>query len=398
MANVKLSARARAVKTSPTLALDARTKDLQAKGDDIVSFAVGEPDFDTPQHVKDAAAEAIASGFTKYTATNGIPELKEAIVSKLSRENGLLYEPSQVLVSVGAKHCLYNAVMALCDVKDEVLIPSPFWVSYPEMVVLAGAVPVAVSPDQGFKVSARQLAGRLTARTKGIILNSPSNPTGAVYTRSELEDLAQFVLDHDLWVIADEIYEHLVYDGYEHVSLASLSPEIKERTITVNGVSKAFAMTGWRIGYAAGPSDVIKAMGKVQIHTTSNPTSISQKAAVAALTGPMDTVWSMREEFDRRRRYMTERLHTMAGFSCQLPPGAFYVFTDVRDVLGKSYRGQNIDNDDQLAELILTEAHLAVVPGSGFGMPGHLRFSYATSQSRIKEGLDRLERWLKTLE
>ncbi len=395
---MRLSARVQAAKTSPTLALNARTKELQAKGEDVISFAVGEPDFDTPQHVKDAAIEAISAGFTKYTPTNGIPELKKAIVDKFSRENGLDYSPAEVIVSVGAKHCLYNAMMALCDVKDEVLIPSPFWVSYPEMVGLAGGVPVAVVPDKGFKVSARQIAGRLTARSKGIILNSPSNPTGAVYHRQELEELAQLIIDHDLWVIADEIYEHLVYDGNEHVSIAALNPQIKERTITINGISKAFAMTGWRIGYAAGPSDVIAAMGKVQIHATSNPTSISQRAAVAALNGPMDTVWSMREEFDRRRRYMTQRLQGMEGLSCQEPQGAFYVFADVSDLMGKSYRGQVITTDEELAELILTQAHLAVVPGSGFGAKEHLRFSYATSFPRIEEGLDRLSAWLEELE
>ena len=395
---MRLSDRAQRANTSPTLALDARTKELQAKGEDIISFAVGEPDFDTPEHVKEAATQAIAGGFTKYTPTNGIPELRKAIVDKLCRENGLSYQPGEVIVSVGAKHSLYNAVMALCDPADEVLIPSPYWVSYPEMVKLAGATPVMVPPDKGLKVTPGQIAGRLTARSKGIILNSPANPTGAVYSRQELEQLAELIVEHDLWVISDEIYEHLVYDGNEHVSMASLGPEIKERTVVVNGVSKAFAMTGWRIGYAAGPVGVIQAMGKVQIHATSNPTSISQHAAVAALTGPMDTVWSMREEFDRRRRYMTQRLQELDGFSCQLPQGAFYVFCNISPLLGRCYRGQPITSDEELAELILTQAHLAVVPGSGFGVGDHLRFSYATSLSRIEEGLEWLASWLEELE
>ncbi|MEW6524299.1 MAG: pyridoxal phosphate-dependent aminotransferase [Bacillota bacterium] len=395
-----LARRALAIKTSPTLALDARTKELQRQGVDIISFAVGEPDFDTPQHIKEAAIEAIAQGFTKYTPANGIPELREAIAAKFKKENGLDYKPADTMVSVGAKHCIFNAVMVLCDEGDEVLIPVPYWVSYPEMVRVAGGVPVEVQSTaaEGFKLSGKKLAQSITPKTRALILNSPSNPSGAVYHRHELEELAEVILKHNLWVISDEIYEHLIYDGYEHVSIAALGPEIKARTVVVNGVSKAFAMTGWRIGYLAAPPALLRAMGDLQSHATSNANSIAQKASVAALTGPKEPIVQMAQEFDSRRRYMTERIRAFPGFSCQLPAGAFYVFPDITGVLGKKYQGQVIQDDNALAELILTEAHVAVVPGSGFGSPSNLRFSYATSMAKIEAGLDRIERFLGKLE
>jgi aspartate aminotransferase len=396
---MKLARRALAIKTSPTLALDARTKELQRQGVDIVSFAVGEPDFDTPQHIKDAAVTAIAKGFTKYTPSNGIPELREAVCTKFKQENGLEYKPSEVMVSVGAKHCIFNAVMVLCDEGEEVLIPAPYWVSYPEMVRVAGGVPVAVPTPaaQGFKLTPAQLEASITRRTRALILNSPSNPTGAVYSREELEALGEVIVKHDLWVISDEVYEHLIYDGLKHVSIASLGPELKVRTVVVNGVSKAFAMTGWRIGYCAAPPKVIQAMGDLQSHATSNAASISQRASVAALLGPKEPIHAMVVEFDRRRRYMTTRLSGFPGFSTALPPGAFYVFPDVTGLLGKSYGGRTVSDDNVLADLLLTEAHVSLAPGTGFGSPGSIRFSYATSMARIQEGLDRIERFLAEL-
>lgn len=397
---MNLAQRALAIKTSPTLALDVRTKELQRQGVDIISFAVGEPDFDTPDHIKEAAITAIRQGFTKYTPSNGIPELREAIAAKFRRDNGLEYQPQEVMVSIGAKHCIFNAVMVLCDEGDEVLIPSPYWVSYPEMVRVAGGVPVSVAmgAGAGFKLSARQLDESITPRTRVLFLNSPSNPTGAVYHRRELEELAEVILRHRLWVISDEVYEQLVYDDCRHVSIASLGPEIKARTVVVNGVSKAFAMTGWRIGYLAAPAPLLKAMGDLQSHATSNANAMAQWASVAALNGPRGPMVQMVAEFDRRRRYMAGRVAALPGFSCQLPSGAFYVFPNVTGVLGRKYRGKLIPDDEVLAELILTEAHVTVVPGSGFGYPAHLRLSYATSMDKIEAGLDRIQRFLGQLD
>ncbi|QUL99069.1 MAG: pyridoxal phosphate-dependent aminotransferase [Candidatus Fermentithermobacillus carboniphilus] len=396
---MRLSSRARSISTSPTLALDAKTKKLQREGINIINFGVGEPDFDTPQHIKDAAIESIQAGFTKYTPSSGIPELREAICEKLKKDNGLEYKPSEVLVSVGAKHSIYNAVMVLCDEGDEVLLPAPYWVSYPEMVKLAGGTPVILptSIESGFKVTAQALEKAITPRTTLLILNSPSNPTGAIYTREELEKIAEVCLKHNIAVISDEIYEKLIYEG-EHVSFAALSPEVKAITITVNGVSKAYAMTGWRIGYAAGPEDVIKAMGDLQSHATSNPTSISQKAALAGLKGPQEPLEKMRMEFKKRRDYMVERLNKMPGIRCLTPPGAFYVYPDVSGLIGKKLAGKVVSDDTTLADILLDEARIAVVPGKAFGTQGNLRFSYATSMAKIEEGLNRLENVLKTLE
>ncbi|HHW18534.1 MAG TPA: pyridoxal phosphate-dependent aminotransferase [Firmicutes bacterium] len=396
---MRLSSRARSISTSPTLALDAKTKKLQREGINVINFGVGEPDFDTPQHIKDAAIESIQAGFTKYTPSSGIPELREAICEKLKKDNGLEYKPSEVLVSVGAKHSIYNAVMVLCDEGDEVLLPAPYWVSYPEMVKLAGGTPVILptSIESGFKVTAQALEKAITPRTTLLILNSPSNPTGAIYTREELEKIAEVCLKHNIAVISDEIYEKLIYEG-EHVSFAALSPEVKAITITVNGVSKAYAMTGWRIGYAAGPEDVIKAMGDLQSHATSNPTSISQKAALAGLKGPQEPLEKMRMEFKKRRDYMVERLNKMPGIRCLTPPGAFYVYPDVSGLIGKKLAGKVVSDDTTLADILLDEARIAVVPGKAFGTQGNLRFSYATSMAKIEEGLNRLENVLKTLE
>lgn len=397
-AKMKISQRARAIAASPTLALDAKTKELQRQGIDVVNFGVGEPDFDTPDHIKDAAIEAIRKGFTKYTASSGIPELREACARKFKEENGLEYKPDQILVSVGAKHSLYNAVMVLCEAGDEVLVPVPYWVSYPEMVKLAGARPVYIQTnvETGFKVTPEMLSRAITSNTRCLILNTPSNPAGAVYTRQELQAIAEVCLKHGIWVISDEIYEKLIYEG-EHVSFASLAPEVMNITITVNGVSKAYAMTGWRIGYAGGPREVIKAMADLQSHATSNPTSISQKAALAALTGSPEPVEKMREEFRKRRDYIVERVRKIPGFRCGKPSGAFYIYPDVSEVLGKTLAGRQVASSSVLAEVLLEKARIAVVPGEAFGTSSNLRFSYATSLERIKEGMDRLESVLAEL-
>ncbi len=396
---MRLSFRARSIRQSPTLALDAKTKSLQRAGVDIVSFGVGEPDFDTPAHIKEAGKEAIQSGFTKYTPSSGIPELKEAVCDKFRRDNGLDYTPKEVLVSAGAKHSIFNAVVALCDQGDDVLIPAPYWVSYPEMVRFAGGNPVVVPGgiESGFKITPKALENAVTPKTSLLILNTPSNPTGAVYTRRELEGIAEVCLKHDIAVVSDEIYEKLIYEG-EHVSFAALGPEAKDITVTVNGVSKAYAMTGWRIGYAAGPQDVISAMSNVQSHSTSNPTSISQKAAVAGLTGPQEPLEAMRLEFKKRRDYMVKRLNEMPGFKCLTPPGAFYVYPDVTGLFGKKLAGKVISSDVDLADILLDDGRIAVVPGAGFGTAGNLRFSYATSMAKIEEGLNRLGKLLETLE
>ncbi len=394
---MRLSKLAGSISPSPTLALDAKTKKLQSEGVDIVSFGVGEPDFDTPDHIKDAAIASVRAGFTKYTASSGIAELKLAVCEKFKNDNGLAYKPGDVLVSVGAKHSIFNAVLALCDTGDEVLVPAPYWVSYPEMVKLAGGTPVFVPAgiESDFKVNPDSLGKKITPKTSLIILNSPSNPSGAVYTREELRAIGEVCLKHNIAIISDEIYEKLIYEG-EHVSIAALSPELKAVTVTVNGVSKAYAMTGWRIGYAVGPSDVIAAMSNIQSHSTSNPASISQKAALAGLTGPQEPLAIMHAEFKKRRDYMVKRLKDMPGVECLTPPGAFYVYPDISSFIGKTVCGRHIKDDSALAETLLEEARIAVVPGQAFGTEGNLRLSYATSMELIAEGLNRMEKALAT--
>ncbi|HHY11525.1 MAG TPA: pyridoxal phosphate-dependent aminotransferase [Firmicutes bacterium] len=396
---MKLSARARSIGASPTLALDAKTKQLIREGVDVISFGVGEPDFDTPNHIKDAAIEAINAGFTKYTPASGIIELREAICAKFKKDNNLEYKPENILVSSGAKHSIYNAVQVLCDEGDEVIIPAPYWVSYPEMVHLAGGRPVILPSgiETGFKVTAEQLEEAITPRTSLMILNTPSNPTGAIYTRDELEKIAGVCVKHNVAVISDEIYEKLIYEG-EHVAFAAVNPEAKEITVTVNGVSKAYSMTGWRIGYAGGPADVIKAMSNLQSHATSNAASISQKAALEGLAGPQEPLEAMRVEFKKRRNYMVERLNEMPGFKCLTPPGAFYVYPDITWLIGKKLAGKQVTSDSALADILLDDARIAVVPGTAFGTEGNLRFSYATSMEKIQEGLNRLAEVLETLE
>jgi aspartate aminotransferase len=378
----------------------AKAKAMKAQGIDVVDFGVGEPDFDTPENVKQAGIKAIQSGFTKYTPAGGTDELRDAVVDKLKKDNGLAYERSQVLISCGAKHSLYNIAEALFDPGDEVIIPSPYWVSYPDQVILNDAVPVIVetTEQEGFRISAAKLEKAITKRTKAIVLNSPSNPTGLAYDRKTLEEIAAVAVKHRIYVISDEIYEKLVYDGFTHTSIASLNPEIKELTIVVNGVSKSHAMTGWRIGFAAGPKDVITAMANIQSQSTSNPASISQKAALEALRGPQDFLPVMNAEFDKRRKYMVERLNKMKGVSCMLPVGAFYAFPNVSKLYGRSAGGKTIKNSADLAAYLLETAKVALVSGDSFGADAYIRLSYATSMEIIKKGMDRIEEAVSALQ
>jgi aspartate aminotransferase len=389
-----IAKRASSIKPSPTLATAAKAKAMKAQGIDVVDFGVGEPDFDTPENVKEAAKRAIQAGFTKYTPASGTDELKEAVVEKFSKDNGLVYKRSQILISCGAKHSLYNIAEALFDPGDEVIIPSPYWVSYPDQVILNDATPIIVetTEDERFKLSAKKLENAVTHKTKAVILNSPSNPTGLAYDKKTLEEIAAVAVKHNLYIISDEIYEKLIYDGFQHFSIASLGPEIKDLTIVVNGVSKSHAMTGWRIGYAAGPQDVITAMANIQSQSTSNPTSISQKAAVEALRGPQDFIQVMNSEFDKRRKYMVDRLNRIKGMSCLMPVGAFYAFPRVSPLFAKSVNGKLIRNSSDLAAYLLEEAKVALVSGDAFGADAYMRLSYATSMEIIIEGLDRIER------
>ena len=389
-----IARRAAAIKPSPTLATAAKAKEMKASGIDVVDFGVGEPDFDTPENVKEAAKKAIQSGYTKYTPASGAEDLKEAVIEKFKKDNGLVYEKSQILISCGAKHSLYNIAEALFDPGDEVIIPSPYWVSYPDQVILNDATPVIVetTEEEGFKLSAKKFEKALTRKTKAIILNSPSNPTGLAYDRKTLEEIAAVAVKHKVYVISDEIYEKLIYDGFRHFSIASLGPEIKNLTIVVNGVSKSHAMTGWRIGYAAGPKEVITAMANIQSQSTSNPASISQKAAVEALRGPQDFIQTMNIEFDKRRKYMVERLNKIPGMSCLMPVGAFYAFPRVSPLFGKSVNGKRIMGSSDFASYLLEEAKVALVSGDAFGADNYIRLSYATSLDTIVKGIDRIER------
>lgn len=396
---MKLATRAGRIVPSPTLSITATAKAMAAQGIDVIDFASGEPDFDTPEPVKAAAEAAMRAGFTKYTASSGIDELKSAIIEKFQAEQGLRYEKSQVLVSCGAKHTLYNLAQALFDAGDEVLIPSPFWVSYRDQVLLNDATPVLVQTSEasGYAVTRALLEAHLTPKSKAIIVNSPGNPTGATYDRATLEDIADMALRRDLVIISDEIYEKILYDGATHISIATLSPEVAARTVIVNGVSKAYAMTGWRIGYAAGPKPLITAMADIQSQSTSNPTSISQKAAVAALRGGDAFPRTMIVEFDRRRRLMVERLNKMPGVSCRMPAGAFYAFPNVAGLLQRRHGQIPIETPAALAAYLLKEAQIAVVPGEPFGSAAHIRLSYATGTDAITRGMDRMEAALKKL-
>lgn len=390
---VKLAERVMKISPSLTLAIDAKAKQMKAEGIRVFNFGVGEPDFDTPEHIKQAAIDAINKGMTKYTPAAGTLELKQAVVDKFKRENGLNYDISQIVISCGAKHSLYNAFQVLVEDGDEVILPAPFWVSHLEQIKIAGAEPVIVMTEEknGFKMTPEQLEKAITSKTKAVLLNSPSNPTGSVYTKEELEALAEVILKHDIMIVFDEIYEKLIYDGLEHVSIASLSDELKECTVVINGVSKAYAMTGWRIGYAAAPVEIAKKMASLQSHATSNPTSIAQAASVAALNGDQKPVGDMKREFVKRRDYMLNRLLNIDGITCPKPGGAFYLFPNVSAYFGKAYKGKQINNATDLATLLLDKVQVAVVPGVAFGSDNFVRLSYATSIEVIAEAMDRIE-------
>jgi aspartate aminotransferase len=387
-----LSVRARSIQPSPTLAMDAKAKAMKSSGVDVINFGVGEPDFDTPENIKEAAIKSIRDGFTKYTPVGGIDPLKDAIIEKFRGDNSLEYTREEIIVSCGAKHSLYNIAQALYGPGDEVIIPSPYWVSYPDQVILNDATPVIVKTheEDGFMLKPDVLETHITPKTKALILNSPSNPTGLTYNRRTLEGIADTVLRHGLYVISDEIYEKLVYDGAEHVSIASLGKEIKKRTIVVNGLSKSHAMTGWRIGFAAGPREIIKAMTNIQSQSTSNPTSIAQKAAVEALTGPQDSVERMRREFDTRRTFLVSGLNAIPDIRCITPTGAFYAFPNVSLLYGRSVNNRTISSSSDLALYLLEDANVALVHGSAFGDDSSIRLSYATSLENLRNGLERI--------
>ena len=391
------SAALRRVKPSATLAVTQQARELARAGRDVISLGAGEPDFDTPQNVKDAAIRAIQDGKTKYTDVDGIPELKQAIVDKFARENGLTYRTSQVNVSPGGKPVIYNALVATLSPGDEVIVPRPYWVSYPDMVLLAGGEPVFAdaSAETGFKLTAAALEAAITPRTRWLILNSPSNPSGAAYTRAELRALGDVLVRHPhVWVLTDDMYEHLVFDGFEFSTIAQVAPELMDRTLTMNGVSKAYAMTGWRIGYAAGPEPLIKAMAKVMSQTTSNPSSISQWAAVEALNGPQDFIPTNAKLFQDRRDLVVGMLNQASGIECATPEGAFYVYPSIRQVIGKTTEnGQVIGSDEDFARELLTAEGVAVVHGEAFGLSPHFRVSYATSTDVLEEACRRIQRF-----
>jgi aspartate aminotransferase len=387
---MEISARAAQLTPSLTLSIDSKAKAMKAEGIDVCGFGAGEPDFDTPEHIKRAAIEAIEAGFTKYTPSSGIPELRQAISEKLAADNGLTYRASQIIVSNGAKHACYNAILATCQPGDEVIIPSPYWVSYPDMVRLAGAEPVIVPTTErmGWKMRAEDFENAMTPRTKMLILNSPGNPTGAVYTAEEMQAIVDVASEEDIYILSDEIYEKLVYDDVKHVSIASLSKEAADLTITVNGFSKSYAMTGWRLGYLAAPEAVAKAVDSIQSHSTSHPASFVQRAGIAALKGDQQPLADMREEFDMRRNYMFDRITKIPNISAVKPQGAFYVLVNISQL---GLTSQNF------ADRLLSKANVAVIPGAAFGDDRTIRLSYATSLDIIKKGLDRFQDFCRTL-
>lgn len=397
--SLTVSKKASEVKPSSTLAITAKAKALRAQGIDVVGFGAGEPDFPTPDNISQAAIRAIEEGFTKYTPASGIDELKEAVCRKFKSFNGLEYQPGQIVISNGGKHSLKNVFDAIINPQDEVIIPAPYWLSYPEIVKLSGGVPVFVegSGENRFKVTGEQIRQAVTERTKAVIINTPSNPTGMVYAREELEEIARVAVECDIYVVSDEMYEHLIYGGVEHVSIASLGEEIYRRTITCSGLSKSYSMTGWRIGYTGSSLELAKLMSSVQSHATSNPNSIAQKAAVEALTGPQDEVEKMRREFDARRAYMYQRVCGMPHISALEPMGAFYLFVDVSEVLGLAYKGGRIGDTGRLAEILLEDFNIAVVPCGDFGFPEYIRLSYAISMEQIQKGMERLEAFLNAV-
>lgn len=395
----KISARVEALSESITLAIDAKAKAMVAEGIDVINFAAGEPDFDTPTQVKEAAKKALDSGKTKYVASGGLPQLKDAIVEKLKTDNGVEYKPNQVIVSTGAKHSLFNIIMTIVDRGDQVIIPGPYWVSYYDMVHAAEGVPVVIptGAESNFKITPQQLEESITPRTVAVFLNSPSNPTGSVYTEEELKALGEVIVKHKIWCISDEIYEKLVYGDTKHVCIAALSDELKARTIIVNGFSKAFSMTGWRLGYTAGPQEIITAMNKLQSHSTSNATTFSQWGAVEALKNTAEDVESMRKSFEERRDFLVKALNQIPGVKCNVPDGAFYAFPDFSAYHGKSFNGKVIEGSMDLAQFLLTEGKVSIVPGIAFGADKHQRFSYANSIENLKAGVERIAETLARL-
>jgi aspartate aminotransferase len=396
----KLSRRSRLIKPSVTLAIAAKAGKLRAQGIDVVNFSAGEPDFDTPEPIKQAAVEALRKGMTKYTDVKGIEPLRSAITQKYQREYGLSYSSDEVLVSCGAKHSIYNVLQAVIEEGDEVVIPAPYWVSYSDMVLLAGGTPKIVPTDEssGFRIKAERLEAALSSRTRAFILNSPCNPTGASYDRDELIAIGQVLGKHSCLILSDDIYEKIVYDGFQVHNIVALTPGLRDRTIIINGVSKTYAMTGWRIGYALGPADVIAAAGKIQSQSTSNPTSIAQAAALEAISGSQETVAMMVGEFDKRRKVIVERLNAIQSFHCLKPQGAFYVFPNVSALFGKLANGKKLATPCDVADYLLEEAKVAAVPGEDFGSNQHIRYSYATSLEDIEKGCERIRTAIRKLQ
>ncbi len=398
--SLELSRKALSVKPSSTLAITAKANELRAAGEDVVGFAAGEPDFPTPAHICEAAKKAIDDGFTKYTPASGTAELKKAISDKFLKVNGISYAPGQIVISNGGKHSLTNTFEALLNYGDEVIIPAPYWLSYPEIVKLAGGVPVIIRAEKeaSYKVTAEQIEAACTEKTKALVLNSPNNPTGMIYTKEELQAIAEVAIRKNFYVVSDEIYENLYYVEGKNASIASLGEEIYNRTITVNGLAKSYAMTGWRIGYLGAPAEIAKCISSIQSHQTSNPNSIAQKAALAAIEGDQQCVAEMNKAFDERRQYMYKRVCDTPYISCIEPKGAFYVFVDMSEIIGKKYKGREITCAADMAEILISDYCVAIVPCADFGFADHFRMSYAISVEKIKKGMDRIEQFISDLE
>lgn len=391
--NTKLSEKGLKISPSVTLEITAKAKSMKDQGIDVVSFGAGEPDFNTPENIVEEGIKAIKEGKTRYTPASGILELKEAVCEKLKRDNNLTYSPKNIIISSGAKHSIYNALMAITNPGDEIIISVPYWVSYPELIKLAGGKPIFIKTkeENDFKYTLEDLNNALSDKTKAIILNSPNNPTGTFYNKNELEKIADWAVKNNIFVISDEIYEKLVYDGENHVSIASLDEKIKDLTILINGMSKAYAMTGWRIGYAAANEEITKVMSNIQSHTTSNPCSISQYASVEGLSGDQSSVEKMKKHFEERRNFMVDTVNSIEGLSCRKPKGAFYVMVNITKIKGKTIRGMKIEDSLDFAKLLLDEGKVAVIPGIGFGDDDYIRLSYATSMENIEKGLSRIK-------
>jgi aspartate aminotransferase len=391
---VNLANRVMALTPSTTLAITAKAKELKEQGEDVIGLGAGEPDYNTPQHILDAAVQSMNEGQTKYTPSAGVPALKKAIISKLEKDQGLSYKPNQIIVGNGAKHILYTLFQVLLNEGDEVVIPIPYWVSYPEQVKLAGGVPVYVEglENNQFKITPEQLTNAITSKTKAVIINSPSNPTGVIYTAEELAELGKVCLEKNILIVSDEIYEKLVYGNHRHVSIAQLSPELKEQTIVINGVSKSHSMTGWRIGYAAGNKEIVEAMTNLASHSTSNPTTTAQYAAIAAYNGPQEPVEEMRKAFEHRLEVIFEKLIAIPGFSCVKPQGAFYLYPNVKQAAVMT----GYQDVDAFVEALLVEAKVAVIPGSGFGTPDNIRLSYATSLDLLENAVERIQHFVES--